>query len=141
MARIKARSDQTYLCGDCFEQTTNMKKCRHCDSTNVFPIDLGMVEIVQILNKKGYKTIMCCEGHPTIDGKTSHVFPHLIFSKKYPSLELLGGKWDFCANMWRLSWGNYSEPNMRGLDALEAYKVKLLDTLKEKVAELPDATE
>jgi hypothetical protein len=43
--------------------------------------------------------------------------------------------------MWRLSWGNYSEPNMRGLDALEAYKVKLLDTLKENVRELPDATD
>ena len=141
MAREKARSDQTYLCGDCFEQTTNMKKCRHCGSTNVFPIDLGMLEIVQELNRKGYKTVMCCEGHPTIFGKTSMIYPHIIFNKNYANLALLGGYMDSINNLWRLSWGNYSEPNERGLDALEGYKENLLDTLLKKTKELPNATD
>ena len=42
-------------------------------------IDEGMVEIVQVLNRKGYQTKFCCEGH-SLDGSD---IPYIIFKSTW----------------------------------------------------------
>jgi len=42
-----------------------LRKCKFCDEWDVdlIPIDVNIVEPISILNKKGYMTKFCCEGH------------------------------------------------------------------------------
>ena len=46
-----------YICSNCWKQKCN------CNKSNYIEIDEGMVDIICKLNKKGYQTLNCCEGH------------------------------------------------------------------------------
>lgn len=52
---------KNYVCPQCFEQ---LSKCK-CDNypQRLLHIDLNIQKIIRDLNKKGYKTLGCCEGH------------------------------------------------------------------------------
>ena len=58
----KKNSINNYVCPNCFY------KLRYCKCDSEYPlylihIDKNIQKHIQILNKKGYKTKFCCEGH------------------------------------------------------------------------------
>lgn len=55
------------LCCNCYE-----KDCK-CEKPRLENIDDNIIDDIIILNKKGYKTVACCEGH-----KESPVFDFYI---------------------------------------------------------------
>lgn len=63
---------ENYVCPNCFYP---LEKC----TCKVFPpyyllmIDKGMQHIIRVLNKKGYKTIGCCESHFGTDSSNINV--------------------------------------------------------------------
>lgn len=57
-----------------------------------FDADIMIVPILKVLHKKGYKTYVCCAGHPT----TSHeqYNTHIAFTQPYPPMKAPEGfKW------------------------------------------------
>lgn len=51
------------ICSNCFNEKD---KC-NCEHKWFVDIDEGILECIKILNKKGYKTIACCESHTPYD--------------------------------------------------------------------------
>lgn len=45
------------VCSTCFKQRCN------CENKTLIQIDQKMASIIKMLNKKGYKTVYCCESH------------------------------------------------------------------------------
>lgn len=52
-----------YMCPHCFEEK-GVCKCANMKKYSYIEIDENMFDIVRTLNKKGYRTTYCCEGHP-----------------------------------------------------------------------------
>jgi hypothetical protein len=57
---------RTYVCESCFhiQKRYRRSKCEECKGIT-FVCDEWIAPIIQILNKKGYKTKYCCSGHLT----------------------------------------------------------------------------
>lgn len=76
---------------DCFELT-----CNFCDRIFTL-IDKGIAETIIILNRKGYKTLYCCEGHSKEyfpnGGSTIGGAAYISFEHRPPWLPWLA-KWD-----------------------------------------------
>jgi len=49
----------------CYEE-----KCPACDDGIMYDIDYNIFDIIINLNKKGYRTFACCEGHKTGNNET-----------------------------------------------------------------------
>lgn len=104
------RDEQTLMCECCFNTIENKhadwKTCPYCgaDKYRLFACDTNMVEIVRLLNKKGYKTIMCCGGHPDMQTFKNHVDCRiqLQFYQKYDFD--WGGEWRQVCGIWSLDW-------------------------------------
>lgn len=86
---MKKRDDQRLLCTCCFEEVfdTKAKVCPYCGCKHYYiaPIDGRIFDDVQMLNKKGYITYMCCEGHIDRQPYKNHVAigASVSFTKKY----------------------------------------------------------
>lgn len=67
---------KNYVCPNCFEQ---IDKCK-CKSLpwNLIQIDIGIQETVRELNKKGYRTVYCCESH-----YDTSLSIYVLFDKRY----------------------------------------------------------
>ena len=53
---------ENYVCPKCFNQIQNCT-CDFYPPWQLIMVDIGMQEVVRILNQKGYRTIGCCESH------------------------------------------------------------------------------
>ncbi len=65
--------------------------CSYCNEDVKFDIiDGNMIEIIRILNEKGYFTLYCCEGHiePNNEGKEEFTLPYIYFAL-YKDAEIL----------------------------------------------------
>ena len=60
--------------------------CDHCPCESVkIDIEEGIEEVVSILNKKGYKTIMSCAGHDEDDSRPFIIFDKNVKLKSIPN--------------------------------------------------------
>lgn len=71
-------SYNNYVCPRCL-YVLNECKCRVFPPHGLIMIDRKIQHIIRVLNRKGYTTIGCCEGHY---GSMSP-FLHVIFNREY----------------------------------------------------------
>jgi hypothetical protein len=125
---MKKRDDQRIMCVSCFNEVFDpkVKLCPHCGAKGYLlaPIDENIFDDIQMLNRKGYRTVMCCEGHPENQTFKNHVSTgtSIQFQKKYDFD--WGGKWSkVCNNWWTLNWGKRIEtPTKKLRNGDEWYK-------------------
>lgn len=70
-----------YVCPRCFSQLQDCECPRYPQS--LLQIDKGIQPAVRMLNRKGYATTGCCEGHYKPDG---HATTYICFLENYPGL-------------------------------------------------------
>lgn len=81
-----------YLCLNCYEKKPDCK----CKKGTFVSIDKNIIEIISLLNKKGYETQYCCGGHITKESvKEKKPFEiYISFNKDYNfNIEELGEGW------------------------------------------------
>lgn len=71
-------SYKNYVCPYCL-YTLNECKCEVYPPHHLVMIDIGIQHVIRVLNKKGYKTIGCCEGHYGLMSPSIHI----IFNRNY----------------------------------------------------------
>ena len=94
--------------GESLISQTYMKYCDFCDYTiySVNAIDGGIAEAVEILNKKGYKTLSSCEGHyDNKYGVTS--LPYILFDDRHIKEDIVSNFNDINIYPWSISSNRY----------------------------------
>lgn len=75
------------MCESCFhiQKRYRKSKCNECSSFT-FEVDELIAPVIQVLNRKGYRTIYCCSGHPEF-WKNTFAGTYIMFSEPYHKLE------------------------------------------------------
>ena len=55
---------ENYVCPECWHQVQDCT-CKYFPPWSLIMIDVGIQEIIRILNEKGWRTTGCCESHFT----------------------------------------------------------------------------
>lgn len=140
------------MCGECFETfDPNLSRCPHCGCGNkyqFFDIDNGMIPIIQQLNRKGYKTVMCCEGHTDRQGFKSykHIGIQILFNKQY-DIDICGAEWKkVTPSIYGIGWSKRIETKTKKMqdpsywyDELESWRQDMLKKIENCVKNLPVA--
>jgi hypothetical protein len=64
-----------HVCRGCWRK---VDRC-NCNSKHPIRIDKGISHAVMVLNKRGYNTVACCEGH----ADKSIIYIYVLFTKDY----------------------------------------------------------
>lgn len=72
-------SYDNYVCPHCLRRLNDCE-CKVFPPYYLMMIDAGIQEIIRKLNRKGYKTIGCCESHYGLMSPNINI----IFARKYP---------------------------------------------------------
>ena len=105
------------------------RRCKACDAdyTHMIPVDPNIVDCISVLNKKGYLTKFCCEGHGS-KNTTGYIVFKTPLILKY--IHLLPLTWNFDRQVY-LDW------NMIRIES-DAYNyVESILDLREWVNNLP----
>lgn len=109
---------------------------KHCWKSD---IDDGIRDIIITLNKKGYKTTACCEGHPERVGKNSSSETCIIFAQDYQFAVELPYVGNNKGIVGQYKKGRYYCNTRRGikLESKESDKKKIITAIREWADRLP----
>lgn len=146
-----------YICSKCFDVVG--WKCHKCKGTHhedCFPIDSQIALAISILNKKGYKTKYCCEGHASEDTneayiyfenpinshpKDFHIDPNDSYTIRVDREKLKWNNLNFMERNlivselnnnildWALNLDPLTTENMYSIEELDSYYCKLVDKI------------
>ena len=99
---INTTSRETSVCNKCFSKG----EC-NCKNKKIIKIDNFLVDIIAKLNRSGYKTKYCCEGHVEIFEETKEIdmdTPYILFKYSLRTFLLLEKTFNF---LYRKNYKRY----------------------------------
>lgn len=120
---------RNYVCPECFRQL-NKCECDYFPPYSLLFIDVNIQDQIRNLNKKGYRTSGCCEGH----FQSYSVEPYVTFIKDYHFNKMPDG-FSYKKSKNGVIAKTIHTKNKEEYDTL---KRELLNNLSEWVEELPE---
>lgn len=120
-----------YVCPYCLNVLEDCI-CKLFPPYHLIHIDRNIQEHIRILNKKGYRTIYCCEGHDA--GSNTYI----IFARDYFKDIAMPNNFKYIKNKNMI---NYSYSSKLTIEKIEELKKKNLKILLEWCKKLPDLKE